>query len=82
MKDNNQFSKISLDLPFWNDEKYLIPENPEDPMLFGFDWEEDDDLDEEQREKILRDARLEADEAKEFIQDLARQGIDINDLKQ
>lgn len=82
MKENDQFSKISLDLPFWKDEKYLIPENSDDPMLFGFDWEADDEIDEEESQRMLADARIEADAAVGFIEDLKRKGIDINELRQ
>ena len=81
MKENQQFESISLDLPFWSDEKYLIPEDPNDAMLTGFDWEEDDEMDEQACSQILEAAKREEAAATGFIQQLVKQGIDLNDLK-
>ena len=82
MKENNQFDSITLDLPFWKDEKYLQPHDPSDPMLFGFDWEEDDEIDDEEREKMLEDARIEAQSALNFREQLKNfHGIDLDDLR-
>merc|ERR1712063_99518 len=58
VKESKEYTKLSKDMPFWSEEKYLMPFDPQDPLLYSFDEEgecEEEELDDSEREKMLEE---------------------------
>ena len=84
VKESKEYTKLSKDMPFWSEEKYLMPFDPQDPLLYSFDEEgecEEEELDDSEREKMLEEAKLEQQIANDFRKKLEVRGIDIDDLR-
>ena len=86
MKEKGHFetSQITKDMSFWSEEKYLVPFDPQDALLFNF--EEDDELEqeigEEERQQMLKDAKLEQEIADNFREQMrVHHGVDLDDLR-
>lgn len=73
LKENKCITKLSTDAEFWKDPKYLMPTYENDPLLTGFE-EDDNNLEEEDLLEIS-----EAEANKKFLHQVMEKSLSISD---